>query len=352
MISSSSRRFRRSRAALRDTWLLLRQFGWALLIFALAVVGGGSLYHVLARLAGEPLGDWAEALYQVLSLTFFQSIGDFPGVWYLEIFYFLMPVVGLVVFAQGIAEFGLLLFNRRSRGKEWEMAVASTFNQHVVLIGLGHLGFRVVRNLHRMDQDVVVVELNPAADLVIATKELGVPVIQDDATRETTLEAAGVRRARTIALCTQNDSMNLQIALKARRMNPKLQVILRIFDDEFAEALQEQFGFTAMSATSMAAPAFAAAAAGVDMTRPIVVEGESLSLARFKVEPGSILAGQTVGKVEKRYNLSVVLLRRNHESDLHPPAECELMPGDSLAILGGIEEISLVAQHNTTKSGA
>jgi Trk K+ transport system NAD-binding subunit len=226
------------------------------------------------------------------------------------------------------------------------MAVASTFNNHIILIGLGHLGFRVVRHLYEMEQDVVVVELNPSADLVAAVKQMGIPVIQDDATRETTLEAAGIRRARSILLCTQNDSMNLQIALKARRLKPGIQVVLRIFDDEFADALQEQFGFTAFSATGMAAPAFAAASAGVDMTRPLTIEGETLSLARLKVAPQSTLSNSTVGGLEKHYNVSVVLLRRNRESDLHPPAEAQLMGGDSLAVLGGPAEISLLNQDN------
>jgi Trk K+ transport system NAD-binding subunit len=337
---------RQLRAAARDTWLLLRQFGWLLAVFLAAEVGGGIAYYLFSRTAGRPLANVVEAIYEVLGLTFFQPLSEFPDAWYLELFYFVMPLVGLAVLAQGIAEFGVMLFNRRARGKDWEMAVASTFNHHVVLVGLGHLGFRVARNLYHMEQDVVVVELNPAADLVLAVKEMGIPVIQDDATREVTLDAAGVRRARTIVLCTQNDSMNLQIALKARRMNPRLQVVVRIFDDEFADALQEQFGFTAMSATSMAAPAFAAAAANVDMTRPIVVEGESMSLARLKLTAQSALAGRSIGDIEKQYNLSVVLLRRNQESDLHPAAETELMAGDALAVLGGINEISLLAQDN------
>ena len=62
-------------------------------------------------------------------------------------------------------------------------------------------------------------------------------------------------------------------------------MILRIFDDDFAHGLQEQFGYSAFSATGMAAPAFAAAASGVDMTRPITVEGQSMSLAHLKIEP-------------------------------------------------------------------
>jgi voltage-gated potassium channel len=341
-----SSRLRHLRASLRDTWLLFREFGWPLLAFVVAMAGGGSIYFVLSRQTREPLSNLAEGIYQVLQLTFLQSSQSFPGEWYLEIFFFVMPVIGLGILAQGIADFSVLLFNRRERGKEWEMAVASTFNHHIILVGLGHLGFRVVRDLHHMEQEVVVVELNPKADLVASVKQMGVPVIQDDATRETALEAAGIRRARAILLCTQNDSMNLQVALKARRLRPDIHVVVRIFDDDFADALHDQFGFTAMSATGMAAPAFASAASGVDITRPITVEGATLSLARLKVQPGSPLNSMTVGDLELRYNISVVLLHRNHEFDLHPPADRILAGGDALGVLGGPIEISQLVQDN------
>lgn len=335
---------RRLRANLRDTRLLLRQFFWPLVAFLSAIIGGGLLYYWLAGFAGQPLDDIPEAVYLVLALTFLQPLGDFPDIWYLEMFYFVMPLIGIGILAQGVADFGVSFFNRRTRSKEWEMSVASTFSRHIVLIGLGHLGFRVVSQLHQMEQEVVVVELNPAADLVADIRQRGIPVIQNDGTREAVLETAGVRRARSIILCTQNDSLNLQIAVKARSMNPNIQVVVRIFDDDFAQALQEQFGFTALSATGMAAPAFAAAAAGVEMTRPIAVEGQSFSLARIKVTPGCSLTALTVGQIEKNYDVSIVILRRDGERDLHPSPTRVMAEGDTIAVLGEPEKINELVQ--------
>lgn len=338
--------WRKLRASLRDTWLLLSQFRWPLLAFSVAILGGGISYYFLAQQAGEPLNNLPEAIYQVLSLTFMQPTGEFPAAWTLEIFYFIMPIIGIIILAQGITEFGVMLFNRRGRSKEWEMAVASTFSNHIVLVGLGHLGFRVARNLHQMAQEVVAIELNPRADLLATVQAMGIPVIQDDASRETALEAAGVRRARAVILCTQNDSLNLKVALKVRRMKPNIHVVLRIFDDDFAQALQEQFGYTAFSATAMAAPAFAAAATGIDMTQPITVEGDTLSLARLTISEHSALAEQTVETIEQKYNLSVVMVRRERESDLHPASHRRLKAGDSVAFLGGPQEIARVARDN------
>jgi Trk K+ transport system NAD-binding subunit len=220
------------------------------------------------------------------------------------------------------------------------MAVASTYSNHIVLVGLGHLGFRVVLNLHEMDQELVVIERTPDHDLKSAVQELEIPVIEGDGRQESVLESAGVVHARAILLCTQNDSLNLQMAVKARGMNDQIRVITRIFDDDFAQALQKQFGFHALSATGMAAPAFASAAAGVDITRPLTVEGEALSLARFNLEQANGLVGLTVSSVEARFDVSVVLLRRDGHSDFHPSGLEDLRSGDVIAVLGGPNQLS------------
>jgi voltage-gated potassium channel len=341
-------RLRRVRASIRDTWLLLREFAGPLFAFVIAIVGGGLLYYALSIYAGSDVHTPFASIYNVLLLTFLQSAEAFPEQWYLGIFYFMMPVIGIIIVSHGVTEFGMMLFNRRERGKEWEMAVASTFSNHHILVGLGHLGYRVVRSLHDMDQDVVVVEANPSAELVASVKRLKIPVIEDNASREPTLEAAGVKKARSIVLCTQNDSLNLQIALKARHLNPSIRVVVRIFDDDFAQALHEQFGFTAFSATNMAAPSFAAAAAGVDMTNPITIEGKTLSLARLSITSNSQISKMSVGELEKSYDVSVVMLQRNHEADFHPDPEIQLASEDALAVLGGPTEISLLVQENAS----
>lgn len=339
-------RWRKIRASWRDSLLLLREFAWPLFLFLLAMVGGGLLYGALAEMAGQPVSSVAESVYLMLSLTFLQPLGDFPTQWYLQIFYFVMPIIGISILAQGLTDFGVLFFNRRARGKEWQMAVASIFQNHVVLIGLGHLGYRVMKALEEMDQDIAVIELNPQADLVAHAQERGIPVLHDNAKRRQALEAANVANANAIMVCTQNDSLNLQIAFLARKINPDIRVVLRIFDDEFAAMVEEQFGFRAMSATGMAAPKFAAAGAGVDVTRPLTIEGESFSLARFDIKPHSKLVDLSVAEIEQTYDVSVVLLRDNGRNDYHPVGDRVLQSSEVLVVLAGPEQINQLAHAN------
>jgi Trk K+ transport system NAD-binding subunit len=345
-MTPGSQRLRQWKAGWRDTVILLKEFQWPLFFFTLTVVGGGVLYALIGEMVGEPVPSLAEAIYVVLTAVFLQPAGEFPRYLGLQLFHFVMPVVGLVILAQGLADFGGLLFNRRARNKEWEMAVASTMNNHIVLIGLGHLGYRVTQRLHEMGESVVVVELNLGTHTTVAARELGIPVIHGDARHAGSLEGANIKHARTIILASQDDAMNLQIALKARTLNPDIQVVIRIFDEDFAHSLQEQFGFTALSATEMAAPVFAAAAAGADVTNPISIEGQQLSLARLTIPRSSVLANKTVGYVEDNYHLNIILLRHDHQSEMHPTDTRPLNAGDTLAVLGGPEQLSRLMQDN------
>lgn len=338
---------RQTRAMLRDTWLLVQEFQWPLLAFLGTVLGGGILYNHLSILSGEPIGGVAKAAYHVLGLVFLSPLGEFSKAWFLKTFYFLMPILGISILAQGVADFGMLFFNRQARSKEWEMAVASTFNNHIIVIGLGHLGYRVAHHLHSMEEDVVAIEIDPETDLVASVKNLGIPVIADDAGRESILKAANASEACAIMLCTQNDSLNLQIALKARDINPDIQVVIRIFDDDFAHSLKEQFGFHAMSATATASPVFAAAAAGVDMSRPITVEGRPINLARIEISYQSKLAGLKVAEIEREFDISIVLIREQDKTLIfHPQSYHCVSAGDIIVVLGVAKEVNAVAQNN------
>lgn len=340
--------FRRQiKATFRDTGLLLREFQWPLLFFAGMIVGGGFLYNYLSIQSGEPIGGATKAFYHVLGLVFLSPLEEFPTIWYLQLFYFFIPIIGVSILAQGVADFGILFFNRQERGKEWEMAVASTFENHVIVVGLGHLGYRVVHHLYSMGEEVVAIEINPKTDLVSSVKDLGVPVIADDASRENILKAANISQANAIMMCTQNDGLNLQIALKSRDLNPDIQVVIRIFDDNFARSLKEQFGFHAMSATATASPVFAAAAAGVDMTRPITVEGRPLNLARIEINYHSPLAELKVEEIEQKFDISLVLIRQQNKNLVfHPQAYHCVKAGDTIVVLGVAKEVNTVSQCN------
>src|SRR5512145_1171311 len=98
--------WRQWKAAGRDTLILINEFRAPLIIFTLIVIGGGLYYRVLAGQVGEPVQSVGEAIFIILSAAFLQVVGDFPQHPYLQLFHFIMPLVGVIVLAQGLADFG------------------------------------------------------------------------------------------------------------------------------------------------------------------------------------------------------------------------------------------------------
>ncbi|HJW83186.1 MAG TPA: NAD-binding protein [Anaerolineae bacterium] len=351
--------WRRIRAGLRDTWIVLRQFRRPLLIFFGVVVAAALLYRALAAAAhmSDPAIDvpsFMEAFYLMLSMIFLQAnVSQFPELWYLEVFFFAMPVVGLALLGTGVANLGVLLFNKSARGKEWEAALASTFANHIIVVGLGKLGFRVVQQLLECGQDVVAVELDANKPFIPLARELGVPVIIADARRANSLVEAGIDRASSIVCCTQDDLANLDIALDARERRPEVKIVLRMFDAELARKVERGFGIhTAFSTSTLAAPAFAAAAMRAHIEYSFQVGGQLLNVAHTTVEPDSPLVGQTIGQVERNYALTVVMHRQDGER-LHPAPDEVLRAGDGLTILAVLESLSkLGVLAHTVRDGA
>ena len=341
------KRWRSLRAGWRDTLILINEFKTALTLFAVTVIGGGLAYFVLADALGEPVDNTGEAIYTVLAATLLQPVGDFPNHMLLQIFHFVMPLIGIIFLAQGLTDFGVMLFNRKSRGKEWEMAVVSTMNKHIVLVGLGHLGYRVAQKLHEMGENVAVLEINLGTHTTAAAREMGIPIIQADATKPATLEAAGVPRARAIIVCTSNDTLNLQMAIKIRTLNQTARIMVRVFDEDFARQIENQFGIDyVFSASTLAAPSIAGAATQSDVSSPISLSGRALSLARFVVKKGSPLAGLTIEQFENKFDATVVLVERGGKADLHPRNDIALVAGDNLGVFAEPSTLNRIGRSN------
>ncbi|GLZ50691.1 NAD-binding protein [Actinomycetospora sp. NBRC 106378] len=100
---------------------------------------------------------------------------------------------------------------------------------HVVVCGLGGLGWRIVEQLHRRDVPVVVVDDTHAAARTERTLAAwGVPLLTADASLPGTLEAVGLAGARAVVCVEGGDAgelRNLHIALHVRDRRPDVRVV-------------------------------------------------------------------------------------------------------------------------------
>ncbi|TET52770.1 MAG: potassium transporter TrkA, partial [Anaerolineales bacterium] len=276
----SNRVGRLSRALWRDTRVLVGQFRVPLLALAV-LLGGGSaafaLFYVNPE-TGQGMG-LVEAVYVALNLVFFSPVVPFPTTPGMRLLTFVIPVAGLALVADGVLRFGVALFNRRGRKEAWQVAIASTYSDHVVVCGLGRVGYRVVKELLRLGEEVVGIEGDESAPFLDEVRDGQVPVLLGDARRREMLEKARVQAAAAIVICTEDDLTNLDIALDARELNPAIKVVLRMFDDQLAERVRRGFSIrTAFSTSALAAPVFAAAATRAQIDHSLYVDDVLLNV--------------------------------------------------------------------------
>ena len=136
---------------------------------------------------------------------------------------------------------------------------ASTYRNHVVLCGLGRVGYRIVLDLLAAGQQVVAIEKSPDSVFIEEIQGLDVPVLIGDSRLKKNLQLANLEQARAIILATNDDLANLDAALTARDMKPDIKVVLRLFDDTLATKVASQFNMPVISTSAVSAPAFVAA---------------------------------------------------------------------------------------------
>ena len=325
---------RRLSASLRDLFVLLREFRLTLLLFAaLMLVGTASFWLLYQDPDTGHRVSIVRALYNTFGLVFFQPSLEFPNHLWLELLYFVIPVVGLGVLADGVVRFWVMLFNKRARKEEWQVALASTYRNHVIVCGMGKVGYRVVRQLLDFGEQVVGVERDANRPFVSVLRQMDVPVIVADARQREVLVQAGVEHASALVACTQDDMTNLDIALDARELNPKVKVVMRMFDAELAKKIERGFGIhTAFSVSALAAPAFAAAATRVNVSYSFYMDNVLLNVSQVTVERGSPLVGKTLAEVERELDLTIVQYKSAAKTDLHPDPNIVIEGDDCIAV--------------------
>jgi voltage-gated potassium channel len=331
----------------RDVRVLFRQFSIPLTLFVSSVLLGGLVFDLLYTHTEIQDLTYAESVYAIFTMIFFGQSVPFPEQWYLQVFFFVMPVIGLGLIAQGVINFGVMLFNKSAREDEWQVAIASTYKEHVVVTGIGRLGFRIVRHLLDFGEDVVGIEVDPDNEFARRVMDWHVPVVFGDATHPDVQSQAGVERANSIVTCTENDLTNLEIALIAREIKADIRVVLRMFDYDMAQKVAHGFDIpTAFSTSALSAPAFAAAATHSDISHAFYIGDQLLNVSEIKVRAGSALVGRQVGDLERELDFSVILHNRNGEIDLHPDAETTLQAGDQICVFASLDVLNRLGRMN------
>jgi Trk K+ transport system NAD-binding subunit len=207
---------------------------------------------------------------------------------------------------------------------------------HVIVVGGGEVGIRVVGGLHDLGFDAALIDHDEKAPGVVFARGLGLPVVIG-AVDGLTLGRAGLDSALALISATNSDIVNLETALQARAMRGEdLRIVLRLFDDDLAQRVQRTVSnVVSRSVSYLAAPAFAVAMLEHKVLRTIPVGRHVLLLADVQVEPGADIAGRPLAELELGRLARVIALQPRGALGFtwSPRRDHRLMAGDRMIVL-------------------
>ncbi len=267
----------------------LLRFGTALVVLALA---SALFFEFSAGLT--PLDAFSYAITLLTGASLPTEIDAATAPVALRLYAIVLSLVGAAIVAIVYAFITDALIRSRLLQTLGRRTVPASIHDHVIVAGLGAIGYRVALGVQARGVPVVVIEREEDGRFVAATRAAGIPVVVGDARHRELLTELRIGRARALVCATSDDLVNLSTALNGRALRPDLRVVVRLFDPAFAMRVQRGFEirFT-RSVSQVAAPAFAAAAIRTEVVAAVPVGDRRVALfARLRVPPGSALEGR------------------------------------------------------------
>lgn len=278
--------------------------------------------------------DWGDALYQTVSLmaTGADMHGEGRPEW-AKAFISVMRLAGAALIAAFTAIFTNYLIRARLGGALEVRRVPD--GGHVVVCGIGNIGYRVIEELTAIGERVVGIDKVADNPFIATCRRKGVPAFVGDATVAEVLRQARADTAKAVLAVTSSELHNLEIALLVRELHPGQRVIVRLTEPQFAEALRDAADIKyAVSVPALAAPAFAAALFGDRVQTLITAAGHTLVVVDFAVQdddPG--LAGKTLRAAGADYRFLPVAVNGQ------APDGQRLKPGDRVTAVAELPDL-------------
>lgn len=253
-------------------------------------------------------------------------------------------VIGVIIASYTITTTVELLTSEEFLGKlrrRRRRRTLKKISNHCIICGFGRMGRSLAKELQSRGSAVVVID--PSDDAVAQCQQLGLPVVQGNATDETILREAGLERAESLVTTTPTDAENVFVILTARSINPQLQIIARCNAETSVSKLEKAGANTVISPYAIAGRRIAHILTHPNVTNFLdgVLEfgDHQMRLEEYVVSEKSPLAGLTL----KEAKLRAVVLAVDHPGQAvftHPDADTKLLPGTGLIVMGTDQELN------------
>jgi len=222
--------------------------------------------------------------------------------------------------------FGFVEIKTLSEEEKMELK-ASAMEDHIILVGLGHLGRRVADLLQKRGKEFVVIVLprdKERNECLDELKAKGIPVIFGDASLSRTLKRANVKKAKALLITIDDDLINSVIAERAKELNPSIRIVARVFREELAKMLRSSGDVDVAISTTLASSQLFLAGALYDVVISVP------PLAPVRVEKGSEMEGKNVGELEEMgvYVIGVLV----GDKWIAPPKDRIIKQGDVILV--------------------
>jgi voltage-gated potassium channel len=202
----------------------------------------------------------------------------------------------------------------------------------VLIIGAGKVGQAAAGMLTRKGVEVRAIDRYESA--LGSLRETGATLIEGDAADRRVLERAGIQKASSVLLTTNDDAMNIYLAVYCRRLNPALRIVSRVTHERNVEAIHRAGADFVLSYTTLGVEAVMSLIRGYQLA----VLGEGVELFSIPVPKG--LRGLTLAKsnIGSGTGMSVVALERDGALVTRLTASTMLPEGSTLLMLGSLEQ--------------
>ncbi len=292
----------------------------------------------------NPRMTWIDALYFASETISTVGYGDFSfaheSPW-LRLFAVGLMFGGVIVTAVLVAFLADLMLSRRFV-KMAGVRRARHMRDHVVVIGLGSTGIRVVSDLTAAGYDVLVIEQDENNRFLPAAAALDVPVIFGDSTMRQTLESARVDRARGVAVVAGHDMKNIEtgiVLLEILGSDTKVPIVMRVQGRALSTAVNRRFGFeNVRSVVDLAAPWFIGAAMGLQVLGTFWVGQRAFMVGAMLVASGSELDGLRMVDLSTETRV-IAIIGPDGPVSLRPRRDAHMKAGDTVYLIGPYREL-------------
>ena len=220
----------------KDLSIVFSMIWLNLLLFAVLMAGG----TILLKISGAyPQAGWPGLLLDAFHMAILERVSQENDGLMPILLSFVIPLGTVVILGEGVLRVLSIYLQKREHREEWDIMVAKTFSNHIVVCGVGELGKALVKRLHadHPESRIVLVDLHPGLLSEPGLSGGNIVCLQADMTSIETLKTANCHKARLVLLTSGNDAFNLEAAYKINRLNPQTETWVRLHHNGLADLM-------------------------------------------------------------------------------------------------------------------